>query len=365
MTGERFLLKDFFNRETIGIIADAVVAAYPEFDRRRFHRAVFDEEWQTRELKQRMRHVADALRANLPDDYETALSILVEAAPHTAEAGFAAMVMSDYVEAYGVDHFEASVAALAVFTRTVSAEFAVRPFLARYPQRMLAQMSEWAASDDPALRRLASEGTRPRLPWGMALKQYQADPTPLVPLLETLRHDPSEDVRRSVANNLNDIAKDHPDLVVATLGRWQDETPEVADITRHALRVLIKKGHRGALGLLGFRPDPDVVVEDLTVEPATVQIGDKARVAFSIRSVGDHPQPIVVDGVVHFARPRARSTKIYKWKTTELDPGEQLVMSRSVSLQHMSTRTIHPGTHEVEVQVNGTRLAGVTFEVVP
>ena len=364
MTEDRFLLKDLFNPGSIGIVADAVAAVYPELDTKSFLASVFDDDWESRELKQRMRHTTECLRAVLPDDYQAALAVLVQASPDTADAGFPAMVMSDFVEAYGVDHFEPSVAALAVFTRVVSAEFAVRPFLVRYPARMLEQMMAWAGSDDPALRRLASEGTRPRLPWGMALKQYQADPSPIIPLLASLRHDPSEDVRRSVANNLNDIGKDHPDLVVEVLSDWQDGSDEVAAITKHALRVLIKKGHPGALALLGFTPDPDVVVDDLKVEPDSAVMGDKVTVKFSVRSTGTSLQPIVVDGAVHFARPNGTSTKVFKWTTTELAPGASLPMKRSVSLQQMSTRRVYPGTHTVEVQVNGTRLGRVDFEVV-
>lgn len=363
MTEERFLLKDFFNPDSVGVIADAVAAAYPDFDSKSFMTSVFDDDWDSRELKQRMRHISGCLKDALPDDYEEALAILVEAGPSTADAGFAAMVMSDFVEAYGADYFEPSVDALAVFTRTVSAEFAVRPFLVRYPDAMLARMRDWADSPDPALRRLASEGTRPRLPWGMALKQYQADPSPIIPLLEKLRHDPSEDVRRSVANNLNDIGKDHPDLVVGLLESWQDGSEEVADITGHALRVLIKKGHSRALELLGFHPDPDVVVEHLTVDPAPATIGSKVVVSFSVRSTGRDVQPIVVDGVVHFARPSGVSTKVFKWKTAELAPGATLRIRRSVTLQHLSTRRIHSGTHSVEVQVNGKPQARLDFGV--
>ncbi|NNC93388.1 MAG: DNA alkylation repair protein [Acidimicrobiia bacterium] len=363
MGDDRFLLKDFFNPESIGLIADAVATAHPPFDRAGFKAAVFDDEWDGRELKQRMRHAAECLQDALPDAYPESVEILVRAAPALAEAGFTAMVLSDFVEAFGVDDFETSVSALAVFTHNVSAEFAVRPFLVRYPDRMLDQMHEWAGSDDPALRRLASEGTRPRLPWGMALQQYKTDPTPILPLLRSLAHDSSEDVRRSVANNLNDIAKDHPDLVVELLTEWQDGSPEVTEITRHALRVLLKKGDTGALRLLGFHPDPAVSLTDLSVKPTTVPIGGKVSVSFTVTSTGDEPQMVMVDGVVHYPRPKSTSTKVFKWKSGELGPGERWPLKRSVTLQPMSTRRIHPGTHTCEVQINGDRVARIEFEV--
>jgi 3-methyladenine DNA glycosylase AlkC len=363
MSDERFLLKDFFNRQSIGIVADAVAAAHPPFDRIEFIACVFDDAWDDRGLKQRMRHAATCLRPALPDDYPVAIDILRRAAPAVTEAGFAAMVFSDFVEAFGVEDLETSVPALAIFTRNVSAEFAVRPFLVRYPDRMLEQMHEWAASVDPALRRLATEGTRPRLPWGMALKQYQADPAPLIPLLKSLAHDSSEDVRRSVANNLNDIAKDHPDLVVDVLTTWQDDSAEISGITKHALRVLLKQGHEGALRLLGFHPNPAVVVEEFALEPETVAVGGKVSVTFVVRSTGDASQAVMIDGVVHYARPKGSGSKVFKWKTADLGPGEELALRRSVTLKQMSTRRIYPGTHACEVQVNGSRLARIEFEV--
>lgn len=364
MSEERFLLKDFFNPASIGVIADAVHKAEPRFDRRAFLDSVFDGDWEGRELKQRMRHVAQSLRDALTEDYRSALSVLVDAATDAKEAGFAAMVFSDFVEAFGVHDFEASVAALEVFTKNVSAEFAVRPFLIAYPVRMLDQMLVWAVDENAAVRRLASEGTRPRLPWGIALKSYQADPTPLFPLLETLCHDPSGDVRRSVANSLNDISKEHPDLVVDLLARWQDGSEEVAEITKHALRTLLKQGHAGALSLLGFNPDPNVEVLDLKVDQCSVQVGGKVSVSFTVRSTSHEHQSVMIDGAVEYARARGTSTKVFKWKTTELGPGEDLSISRSISLRPTSTRRVIPGAHGCQIQVNGTRLARIDFEVV-
>ena len=197
----------------------------------------------------------------------------------------------------------------------------------------------------------------------MALKQYQADPGPLLPLLEGLAHDPSEVVRRSVANNLNDIAKDHPDLVVELLDTWQDGSDEISGITKHALRLLLKQGHEGALRLIVFHPNPAVVVEDLAVEPATVAVGEKVSITFVVRSTGDSSQAVMIDGVVHYARPKGSGSKVFKWKTADLAPSEEVALKRSVTLQQMSTRRIYPGTHACEVQVNGTRLARIEFEV--
>lgn len=365
MSDEPFLLKDHvFNPESITVLARAVHATHPPFQPDHFVGAVFDEDWGARALKERMRHVAECLRTGLPDDYATAVTILRKASPATADAGFAAMAFSDFVEAFGVDDYETSIPALEEFTSVVSAEFAVRPFLLRYPDRMIEQMLTWTGHPDERVRRLASEGSRPRLPWGMALKPFQEDPSPVLLILEQLRHDPSDDVRRSVANNLNDISRDHPGVVVETLTGWQDGTPEVAAITKHALRTLLKQGHPGALCLLGFDPDPEVRIEDLAIEPSVVELGAAASVRFDVISEADRSQLLMIDGVVEFARPQRPSTKVFKWMTVDLEAGGRVRVARNVSVKPLSTRRIYPGTHAIELQVNGARLERIEFEVI-
>ena len=364
MSDEPFLLKDhLFNAETIGVVADAVAGVHRQFDRKAFIASVFDEHWEDRALKQRLRHVAECLHAGLPASYPEAVAILRRASPATSGAGFAAMAFSEYVEAYGVDDYETSIPALEEFTKVVSAEFAVRPFLLKYPDRMISQMATWAEHPDEQVRRLATEGSRPRLPWGMALKPFQVDPSPVLPILERLRDDPSEDVRRSVANNLNDISRDHPDLVIRTLERWQDGSPEIAGITNHALRTLLKQGHPDALGLLGFGETPRVRLESLRVDPDPVPVGAKTTVRFDLVSEADREQNLMIDGVVEYARPRKPASKVFKWKTATVAPGERISVKRSVTLQQLSTRRIHPGRHAVDVQVNGKRMGRVEFEV--
>lgn len=362
---ERFLLKDLFNEDSIGVIATAVAAAHAGFDRTGFLTAVFDEEWAGRELKQRMRHVAEELRAHLPRSYPEALEVLVAASPATADAGFAAMALSDFVEAFGVGDPDASIPALETFTKVMSAEFAVRPFIDRYPDRMWRQLLDWTDCDDPAVRRLASEGSRPRLPWGMRLPSLIADPSPVRPILEALCHDPSDDVRRSVANNLNDIAKEHPQLVVAWLKEWQDGSLELGQVTRHALRTLVKQGDPGALRLLGYDPDAHVEVEDLQIEPPVVLLGTDARLTFTVVSTGQVRQHLVIDAIVYFMKKRGvLSPKVFKLRTAEFEPGSHLTVQRKLSFVQMSTRTVYPGTHAVEIQINGTVQRRIEFEVV-
>jgi len=365
MPEERFLLKDLFDEASVEVIGAAISGAESTFDRDGFMAAVFDRDWRDRELKARMRHIAVTLHSFLPDPYRKALDVLRRASPGTEAAGFAAMAFSDFVEVYGLDDPDASLPVLGRFTLVVSAEFAVRPFIIRYPEASFAQMARWAEDPDPRVRRLASEGCRPRLPWAMALKPLQDDPAPILPILTALRHDPSNDVRRSVANNLNDIAKDHPGLVVEILASWQDGSTEVADITRHALRTLLKQGDPKALGLLGYAPSPEVLVTGLAVSPVKVHVGDFTTLSFTVASTSDREQSLMVDAVVFFRKARGHaSPKVLKLRTAQLAAGDSMGIRRKISLAPMSTRRIYPGTHAVEVQINGSRFERREFEVV-
>lgn len=364
MAEDRFLLKDLFDEASAEVIAVAITGVESTFDRAGFLAAVFDADWRDRELKARMRHIAVTLRSFLPDPYREALDVLLRASPDTEAAGFAAMAFSDFVEVYGLDDPDASLPALSTFTLVASAEFAVRPFVIRYPEASFAQMARWAEDPDPRVRRLASEGCRPRLPWSMVLKPLQDDPAPILPILTALRHDPSGDVRRSVANNLNDIAKDHPGRVVDTLAGWQDGSTEVVDITRHALRTLLKQGDPKALGLLGFAPSPEVVVTGLAVSPVKVRVGDFTTLNFTVASTSDREQSLMVDAVVFFRKARGHaSPKVFKLRTAQLAAGDSVAIRRKISLAPMSTRRIYPGIHAVEVQINGSRFGRVEFEV--
>lgn len=358
------LLKDLIDQLSVTALAAAVAAVKPGVDADAIVGDVFDADWAGRELKQRIRHVAVVLGRHLPPDYPAALALLRRAAAEVDELGFPAMAFNDFVEEYGVDDPDNSLPALEQFTTLVSAEFAIRPFIKRYPDRVFDQLLSWAGSDDWRVRRLASEGSRPRLPWGMGLPALKVDPSPVLPILSALRDDASEDVRRSVANNLNDISKDHPDLVVELLSSWQDGTAEIEVLTKHALRTLLKKGHPGALVAMGFSPDPTVESHSASVEPTSTPIGGSVQVHFEFVSTGTQNQHLMVDLAVEFQnRSGTGSRKVFKGPVIDLAPGERFEIRRKVSLKPMSIRAIFPGIHSVELQVNGRVLDRVEFEV--
>lgn len=365
MSGDQpFLLKNLFDRTSVGAIGDAVGVALPGFDRSRFMDGVFDEGWDARELKQRMRHVTTVLHRLIPGDYRRQLDVLLTAAPHTPE-GFPSLVYSDFVQTYGTGDWDASVPALATFTRLGSAEFAIRPFIASDQDRTLARMLKWAADPDPAVRRLATEGCRPRLPWGMRLHALVADPTPILPILERLHSDPDESVRRSVANNLNDISRDHPQVVIDLLDSW-DPRPgtDTYRLARHALRTLLKRGDPGALAVLGFKAGLSVELNALTLEPAAPNIGGSARLTFTITSTLPESQPVMVDYAVHYVKAGgSTSPKVFRLGSLEMQAGEPVTYSRKLSFRQMTTRVHRPGTHRIDVLANGAVAGSLEFEL--
>ncbi len=366
---ESTALKDqFFLPWYFDDLCAAITATYPAFDASAFLAAIYTRDWDTLALKQKMRHTTHALGSALPDDYRAALDILRRVIVAMPRQDFSALIFPDFVEVYGLDDWDASLPALEQFTQVMSAEFAIRPFIVRDPDRALAQMRTWTTHTSETVRRLASEGCRPRLPWGMVLNALTADPAPILPILDALKLDESESVRRSVANNLNDISKDNPDTVIDTLRGWRDQhlgDARLAWIAQHGLRTLIKQGHPGALDLLGFPADPAITVRDLTLEPETVPMGGDLVFTFVIESTSSGPQNLVIDYVVYLMRKNGQQTpKVFKLATRTLAPGEVITISKKQSFRPVTTRRYYPGAHGLAVQVNGTIYAEADFEVV-
>lgn len=357
-------LKNMYNEHFFEKLLGAITGVHSAFDGPAFLARIYDDAWPDRELKARMRHITVTLHDCLPADYRTALDIIKRASVSVA-GGFGPMIFPDFVELYGLDDWDASLPALELFTQQSSAEFAVRPFILQDQDRMMAQMQTWAGHENEHLRRLASEGCRPRLPWAVALPAFKADPGPILPVLDTLKLDPSEYVRRSVANNLNDISKDNPQVVLDVLRSWQEhDSRDMQRLTSHALRTLVKAGDPGALGLLGYAANPAVLVRDLVVEPAVVKLGDDLMFSFDVVAQGEAAQNLMIDYVVHYVRAGGKtSRKVFKLTKKTLEPGDVLPITRKLSFKPISTRRYYPGEHALEVQINGAILARVSFSV--
>ncbi len=368
-------LKTFFSPALVQDIGASIGRVYKPFPTRAFVReatAGLD----GLELLDRARHIAAALGRHLPERYEDAISVLLSSlGPEHARdeltgagmAPFFYMPHLMFVAERGLDDFDRSMLAQRELTKRFTAEFSIRAFLDRYPERTLAVLAEWASDPDAHVRRLVSEGTRPRLPWGARVRFLDEHPERVLPLLERLKDDPTTLVRRSVANHLNDIGKSRPDLLVETCRRWlAGASPERRALVEHALRSAVKRGVPGALSLLGHGDAPEVSVEDVRFEPARVAIGGKVRVSFALRSRSKEAQSLLVDLAVHFVKARGQTAaKVFKLARVSLPAGGRVALSKLVSLAVHTTRTPYSGTHSVDVLVNGARLPAGAFEVVP
>lgn len=359
-------LKNMYNEGYVSTVSKAIEAVHPQFDSVGFAHRVFDEGWSERELKDRMRHITHCLQHFLPDNYDASITILRESAESKSLKAytFENMIFPDFVEVYGLNHWDVSLPALEQFTQLSSAEFAVRPFILQDTERMMSQMTAWASHENYHVRRLASEGCRPRLPWAMALPAFKKDPSLILPILDALKNDESDYVRRSVANNLNDISKDNPQIVLKTLKKWQkNKTESIQWITSHALRTLIKAGDTKALALLGYG-EAEIEIENLVITPSTVEMGADLSFAFDIVSQSEETQSLMVDYVVHFVRANgSQSPKVFKLRKAELSPNERLTISKKHSFKAIITRRYYSGTHKIEIQVNGTIVAEAEFEL--
>ncbi len=356
-------LKDIFDATRIRHIAKETAAVHPGFDARRFTKDCLHG-LEAMSLMARMRHVAVCLHTSLPPGYRQALAVLRLLAPRLNH-GFVTLVLSEYVALYGADDVKASLEALKFFTPFGSAEFAIRPFLQHDLHGTLKVMERWSHDADEHVRRLASEGCRPRLPWAQRLPALVADPAPALPILQNLRADPSPYVRKSVANHLNDIAKDHPALVMELLEAWPaEDDPHTRWIIRHALRTLIKKGDRHALALVGAGHQAEVRLRDVVVAPAAVRLGDSITLSFTVESTAATAQRLVVDYAVHYVKKSGvASPKVFKLKTLELPAGATQALSRRQLIKDFSTRTHHAGRHAVDVVVNGECLGQAFFDL--
>lgn len=341
-------------------IAAMITQVHPAFPKTAFLRDALTG-YETLELMPRGRHIAAALRRHLPQDVPAALDILLASldSPHDdirgSMAAFLFLPHTMYVSAYALDHFDAAMRAQHALTQHFTAEFSIRPFIEKYPERTLAQLRRWARDPSEHVRRLVSEGTRPRLPWASRLRALQRDPRPALALLELLKDDPSLYVRRSVANHLNDIGKDHPELLNTVARRWlKGASAERAWIVRHALRSAIKRGDAGALAVSGFGARADVAVRNAAVTPKRVARGGSVNVTFDLLNRLPKPQCLLVDLRVHYVKSGGRTApKVFKLKTVALASRETLRFGKVLSLADLTTRRHYPGVHRVEVLLNG------------
>jgi 3-methyladenine DNA glycosylase AlkC len=331
-----------------------------DFDADHFRQKVLSKDWPELSLKQRIRHITISLSAVLPQEYSHALPLLETIAKPFS--GLPHLVFPDFIEVYGLDNPDESLAALARLTQASSSEYAVRPFIENQPVKVLDLLLQWTQHSNAHVRRLASEGARPRLPWGRALAAFKMDPEPLRPILDALRADDSLYVRKSVANNLNDISKDHPGWVLDWCHQWSGHKAETDWIIKHGLRTLLKQGEAKALSLVGYKEPHDVGLENWRVD-STVALGQKISFSVSLNLEKFMDQKVRLEYAISFVRkqkePYRKLFKISEFVSTD--------MIKNVSKLHdfkpISTRTYYAGQHKIELLVNGVVMAESEFIV--
>jgi 3-methyladenine DNA glycosylase AlkC len=353
-------LKYLYNQKMIARLCQALTSVYSRFESEQFSTDIFDKEWEARELKSRMKHISVTLQKYLPQDFEEAVDILKQVSPKFT--GFEYMFFPGFVELYGLHKFEPSMAALEHFTEHSSSEFAVRPFILRYPEQMMSQMECWAESKNHHIRRLASEGCRPRLPWAMALPPFKEEPAPVLKVISKLQDDESEYVRRSVANNLNDIAKDHPELIMDLAEQWLGKDESKDKLVKHACRTLLKQGNGRVLHLFGFRKPVHIQIENFKVQES-VAIGDAFQFSFHLSTTEKFLGKLRIEYAIGFMKKNGkRSKKVFK--ISESDCSQQAKkITKKHSLRLITTRKYYPGVHDLVIIVNGLEFATGTFSV--
>jgi 3-methyladenine DNA glycosylase AlkC len=366
-------LKTFFSAALVRRLAADIERVHPDFDARAFVKAA-SSGLENLELLDRGRHISRALGRFLPGSYPEAIDILIRSLgpEHEADelvgvgmAPFFYLPHTIFVAERGLDHFDLSMKAQLELTKRFTAEGSIRPFIAKDPARTLRVLREFAHNPNAHVRRLVSEGTRLRLPWAIRVPWLDANPERVLELLELLKDDPTTLVRRSVANNLNDLGKVHPALLAETAEAWlESASAERRALVEHALRSAVKRGDPLALRLLGYGKKPAVSLENVRFVPRRVSIGGRVAMSFALRSTSRTTQDLLVDVAVHFVKARAKtSRKIFKVKRVSL-PGRGVVELRTnVSLAVHTTRKPNPGKHAVDVVVNGESFHAGSFTV--
>jgi 3-methyladenine DNA glycosylase AlkC len=350
-------------------IAARLVSVHPDFPLTAFRRGL-EKALEPLELKQRMHLLAERLEACLPAHPPELFRILVKTLA-TGEAdrdglrGFLVWPLTEIVARRGLAHFEEAMDSFREMTRCFTAEFAIRPFLREHSERTLKQLHVWCGDPDAHVRRLVSEGSRPLLPWGGNLPQLLEPPHPTLELLEKLRDDPSDYVRLSVSNHLNDFSKHHPDLVIETLTRWRKANPgdaRLEKIARHACRTLLKSGHAGALGLHGYGSGKSLDLEKSGLTKNSVKPGGQLEYRLLIRNTSRRSIKVMFDyAILHRKANGTLSPKVFKGRTRELAAGGRWEIEGRHSFKPVTTRVYHAGGHGFEPRLNGRVFPALDF----
>ncbi|EMJ95614.1 DNA alkylation repair protein [Leptospira alstonii] len=364
------LLKDLYSKNVLERIATSFSEELPSVPRDEWIRRFKQKDWRRLELKQRIRRIGEILAEALPKPFPKTMEPLLKITDSFEESFkgkevFLTIFLGDVVEILGMDHPKESMQAIERITKLISCEFSIRPFLIRHPELVWKQMLKWSLHENSGVRRLSSEGSRPRLPWGMGIPGLKQDPRRTLPILENLKDDEDEVVRRSVANHLNDISKDHPDLVLEIAEKWIGFSKERDTLLKHALRGLLKAGNQRALKIFGFGSKVNAKILNFKLKSKTVKIGESLSFDFTVQSDESRQTRLRIEYKIQYAKVSGKtSKKVFQIEERLFLPNESVRYEKKQSFQQMTTRVHVPGKHTLEVHINGVLKSKVDFQVV-
>lgn len=351
-------LKDVYSSSFYKTLSQSLQPLVANWDEKKFLKSILTPAFQQMELKQRMSHTVWAMHEVLPKDFKKSVPILLGCIENLKKANqpedsYFYMFLPEYVATYGINDVQTSLKALEKITQFTSAEFAIRPFILKYEKEVLPVLLQWSLHKNYKVRRLSSEGSRPRLPWAMALPKYKKDPRVLLPILENLKSDENEIVRRSVANNLNDISKDNPELFISVLKKWKGKNQQTDALLKHASRTLLKAGHSEILNLYGLKSD-HVTVDKFKVHTPKVDFGNHLHFSCEVSNTSKKAATVRLEYKIYFMKANGTlAGKVFKISEREYTPQQSIAIDKKHTIKYITTRQYYEGRHEVAIIVNG------------
>jgi 3-methyladenine DNA glycosylase AlkC len=353
-------LKDEYNKSFVEDLATKFSTEDSSFDEISFSKSIINTHWNKKELKERMRCITESIHAHLDFSYPKQIEILSKIV--YKYGGLKGMVFPDFVQVYGLNDLKTSLKAIELFTQHSTAEFAIRPFIEKYPLEVMKQMLAWSSNKNHHLRRLSTEGARPKLPWSPALRNFITDPSQSFPILENLKNDDSLYVRKSVANHLNDISKDHQELVLKTAKKWHGKTKNTDWIVKHGLRTLLKKGDKKALAIFGLDNSENINVKKLSLSEKEISIGDFIYFEFEVQNKSNEKRNLRLEYRIDYVKANNKTSgKIFQLSEFSLNKKSNKSFKRKQWFKELSTRKHYPGKHIITLIINGDEKEKITL----
>jgi 3-methyladenine DNA glycosylase AlkC len=362
-------LKDIYSPQFYEKLSDVLSKTVPYFDKKDFVSKIFTDNFNQMELKERMRHTTKVLHKFMPEDFGKAVKVIEKTIDELSrnnigEDSLAFIFFPDYIEIYGLEDYENSVKAIEFTTQFISCEFGIRPFIIKYFEPIMSQLLRWSKHENHKVRRLATEGCRPRLPWAMALPELKKNPEKIIPILENLKNDSSDFVRRSVANNLNDIAKDHPKIILEIAKKWKNTSKETDAIIKHGCRTLLKQGHPEILSHYGL-DSTEIEVTNFKVDTLEVKVPDALQFSFEVENKYEIPKIVRLEYAIYYNKANGLlSKKVFKISEKLYQTKQKVLVVKKQSFKLITTKKFYSGLHKVSIIANGKEKIIGDFQLV-